>query len=130
MASAAVDRNANGSAVWKMVFTAGSELHGASSPFLFSATTNLSGANNQTIAEILSKYYLSFALTLNPNTLALPGSTFWPSYIADGAGNTANGQNVGFTVLGITYTTIAPAPDQDVSPQCDFFNGQCLALSN
>jgi hypothetical protein len=130
MATAAVDRNTNSSAVFKMIFTAGSQLHGASIPFLFSTTTDWPGANNATIAEILTSYYISFTVTLDPNTLRTPNAPFWPSYISGGAGDASDGDNVGFTALDITYASIVPAFDSDVSPRCDFFAGQGLAVAN
>lgn len=113
-----------------MIFTAGSQLHGASIPFLFSITTDWPGANNATIAEILTSYYISFTVTLDPNTLRTPNAPFWPSYISGGAGDASDGDNVGFTALDITYASIVPAFDSDVSPRCDFFAGQGLAVAN
>jgi len=130
MATAAVDRNPDPSAVYKMVFTAGSELHGASAPFLFSSTTNYPAANNATIAEILTSYYVSFAVAGDPNTMRSANAPVWPSYESGGAGTLATGQGVGFTVLDITYTTIGSGVDPDLSPQCDFFSGQGLVTWN
>jgi hypothetical protein len=90
MATAAVDRNSNSSAVFKMVFDAGSQIHGSLIPFAFNNYTTYPGANNLTIAEILTSYYLSFALTLDPNPLRSPNAPFWPSYISGGAGNVSD----------------------------------------
>jgi len=134
MASGAVDHNSNSSAVFKMLFYAGSELHGASSPFLFGPTPEFEVAlfglpNNLTIAEILQSYYISFAITLDPNPLRLADAVFWPSY--ESGGGTAPGEEVGFTVLDITYTTIGPlAPDPDAAAQCDFFSSYGLVVGN
>jgi len=130
MATAAVDRNSNGSAVFKMIFDAGSELHGASGAFLFSNVTGYPSANNLTIAEILTSYFVSFAVTTDPNPLKSANGPVWPSYLSGGAGNTANGENVGFTVQEFTYTDIGPAPDADASCQCDFFTGRGVAVAN
>lgn len=130
MATGAVDNNSNGSAVFKMVFFAGSELHGASGAFLFSNVTGYPAANNLTIAEILTSYYVSFAVTLDPNTLKSANAPLWPPYISGGAGNSANGENVGFTVQEFTYKTIGPVPDPDAAPQCDFFSSRGLAVAN
>ena len=57
MATNAVDRNSNGSAVFKLTFAAGSELHGATSAFLASNVTGFPGANNATLAEIMTSYW-------------------------------------------------------------------------
>ena len=130
MATGAVDNNANGSAVWKMIFDAGSELHGASSAFLFSNVTGYPGANNLTIATILSSYYISFAVTGDPNVMKSSNAPLWPPYIAGGAGNSANGESVGFSVQEFTYTTIETIPDPDAAAHCDFFSSRGLAIAN
>jgi hypothetical protein len=121
MASSAVDCNKNSSAVFKMIFAAGTEMHGASMFFLLSHTTNYPGANNLTIAETLTSYYVSFAVTLDPNPMRLHNAPFWPSY--------ASGGKEG-SVLDITYTTIGPGADPDVGPRCDFFNSNGAVISN
>jgi hypothetical protein len=130
MASSAVDNNSNKSAVYKMIFTAGNQLHGASVPFLYSPYTNYPGANNATIAEILTSYYVSFAVTGDPNIMRSSNAAFWPSYISGGEGTAENGEGVGFTVLDITYTSIVTGVDPDLSPQCDFFAGHGLTVAN
>jgi hypothetical protein len=130
MATAAIDRNSNSSAVFKMIFYAGSEIHGASGSFLLSQTTNYPGANNLTIADILTKYYISFATTLDPNPLRAAEAPYWPSYIAGGGGSFASGEGVGYTVLDINYTMIGAVRDPDASTGCDFFAGQGLVVRN
>jgi hypothetical protein len=57
---------------------------------------------------------------MDPNILRAPGAPFWPSYASGGAGNVANGESIGFTVLNITDTAITTSKDGDVSAQCDF----------
>jgi hypothetical protein len=130
MATAAVDNNPNNTAVWKMIFDAGSELHGASGAFLFSNVTGYPAANNLTIAHILSSYYISFAVTGDPNSMKTANAPEWPSYIAGGAGTVGNGESVGFSVLEFTYTTIGTIADPDAAPQCDFFSSRGLAIAN
>jgi hypothetical protein len=129
MCSAAVDNNPDPNSVWKMIFDAGSQGHTAPTPFIYSADTGYwTGANNQTLAQIMTDYFLSFAITLNPNTLKNPLAPEWPSY-ASGAPNEA-GEYVGFTTQFVTYTTIGPIVDQDVNPGCDFFAGQGVVVGN
>jgi hypothetical protein len=110
-----------------MWFGAGSTFHGASGPFMYSNTSTLPSSvavhPNTTLAEILVSYYISFAVTLDPNPMRHAGAIFWPSYISGGAGTYATGEGVGFTVLNITDTTIEPAMDPDVNARCDFFSG-------
>lgn len=134
VATAAVDRNSNSSAVFKMWFGAGSTFHGASGPFLFSNTTTLPSSQavhpNTTLAEILVSYFISFAVTKDPNILRTPNAPFWPSYASGGAGNVANGESIGFTVLNVTDTDIKTSKDGDVSAQCDFWSSHGLDIRN
>lgn len=130
MAFNAVDRNTNRSAVFKLTFAAGSELHGATSPFLASNETGFPGANNHTLAEIMSSYWISFAVTGDPNPLRNSNATYWPSYTANGTGNAANGESVGFETLAVTYTTVEPAPDPDARVQCEFFGAHGYVVMN
>ncbi|KAK4560706.1 hypothetical protein LTR86_005284 [Recurvomyces mirabilis] len=130
MATNAVDRNTNSSAVFKLTFAAGSELHGSTSAFLASATTGFPQANNHTLAEIMTSYWISFAVTHDPNPMRASNAPYWPSYISNGAGSAANGQSVGFDTLAVTYTTIGPAPDPDASAKCDFFGYQQFKVMN
>jgi len=55
---------------------------------------------------------------------------YWPSYISNGNGTVANGESVGFDTLAVTYTTIGPAPDADVSAKCDFFANKGYTVQN
>ena len=130
MATAMSDQSYNSSAVFKMVFAAGSELHGATSDFLASNTTGWPKANNHTIAEIISSYWISFAVTQDPNPLRSANAPLWPSYISNGAGSSAAGEGVGFDTLSVTYASIVPAPDPDAGAQCDFFSSQGYAVRN
>ena len=131
MATAMTDfASVNSSAVFKLVFAAGSELHGSTSPFLASNITGWPAANNHTLAVILSSYFLSFALKHDPNPMRASNAPFWPSYMSGGNGTVANGESVGFDVLDITYTTIGPEADPDASPQCDFFSSRGYQVRN
>src|SRR5438045_3074494 len=116
----------NSSAVFKMIFDAGSQLHGASGPFLFNNISTLPSAiavnPNVTISEILTSYFISFVIIMDPNPLRSSKAIFWPSYASHGSENVENGESVGFQVLNITDTNIVPQVDRDVNPQCDFFS--------
>jgi carboxylesterase type B len=117
----AVERNTNRSAVWKLVFKAGTQLHGATGAFLASNTTSFPGANNQTLAEWMSSYWISFAVTGDPNPMRTSDAPYWQGYMSGGDGSVANGESVGFSIQSVTYTTVGPAPDPDVSEKCEFF---------
>jgi hypothetical protein len=129
MASRAVDLNGNMSAVFKLTFAAGSELHASTAPFLANYV-GYGGANNLTLAEIMTSYWISFAVTHDPNVLRLPSAPFWPSYISGGNGTVENGEDVGFTNLAVTYTTISPQQDPDAGAKCDFFGNNGRVVMN
>ncbi|KAK1079511.1 hypothetical protein LTR33_006324 [Friedmanniomyces endolithicus] len=130
MATNAVDRNTNSSAVFKLTFAAGSELHGATSTFLASNITGFPSANNATLAQIMASYWISFATTYDPNPARVASAPFWPSNVSNGAGSAAVGESVGFDTLAVTYTTIAPAADPDVGAKCDFFYAHQYQVQN
>lgn len=130
MASSAIDKLGNSSSVFKLIFNAGSQVHGATGSFLCSNVTDWPGANNQTLAEIMTSYWISFATTMDPNPLRTSDAPFWPSYVSGGDGTAADGESVGFTVLDITYGGIAAVDDLDASVQCEFFSNKGFTLRN
>lgn len=129
VASAAIDRNRNSSAVFKMLFNAGTKVHGASAPFLFSNDTTMpANSINGTIADILSSYYISFITTLDPNTRRHQDAIFWPSYNSGATETVGCEEPVGFTILEITDNLIATGTDPDVGPECDFWSAHGLDI--
>lgn len=130
MASRAVDVNSNASAVFKLTFDAGSQLHGATGPFLQNADIDWSGANNRTLAEIMTAYWISFAVTHDPNPLRDARAPYWPSYVSGGNGTVAEGESVGFTNLAVTYASIGAQQDPDMGAKCDFFGNNGLVVRN
>lgn len=130
MATSAVDTLHNSSAVFKLIFNAGYQEHGATSPFLAAQYTNWPKANNETLAALLTSYWISFAATLDPNPLRNDDAPFWPSYISGGAGSAAEGESVGFEVLDITYGGISSTPDPDAKVQCEFLLNKGYTLRN
>jgi len=124
------DYSYNESAVFKLTFAAGSQLHGATASFLISNVTGWSSAPNQTLAEILSSYWISFAVTQDPNPLSSSSAPWWPSYVSGGNGTASNGESVGFDVLAITAASIGFDTDPDASAQCDFFGSRGYQLAN
>ena len=119
MAKAQTDRGYNGSAVWKMRFDAGSQVHGATGPFIYDINLGRPGANNQTLADIMTWYWISFVIYNDPNPLRAADAPFWPSYSAGGQDG-----SVGFSTLAVTYTDIEVEPDQQNSAKCDFLDAE------
>ncbi|KAJ4412855.1 hypothetical protein N0V82_008706 [Gnomoniopsis sp. IMI 355080] len=130
MATSAVDDSYNSSAVFKLIFDAGSQTHGATAAFLTSEYTNWPTANNKTLAAQLTSYWISFAATMDPNPLRSSGAPYWPSYMSGGEGTLAEGESVGFEVLDITYGGISAAADPDARIQCEFFLNKGYTLRN
>ena len=130
MAFNGVERNKNSSAVFKLTFAAGSELHGATTLFLASNITGWPAANNHTLAEIMTSYWVSFAVTGDPNPMRTSDAAYWPSYYSNGNGTVADGEAVGFDTLQVTYTTIGPAPDPDANEKCEFFGAHGYDVTN
>ncbi|EXJ55528.1 hypothetical protein A1O7_08456 [Cladophialophora yegresii CBS 114405] len=132
MASSMVDALSNSSAVFKLTFAAGSELHGATNPFISSNVTNYPSANNLSLAHIMTSYWVSFTVFHDPNPLrdVASGAPFWPSYVSGGQGSLAEGEGVGFTVQAVNYNDITPVQDPDASQRCDFFNSRGWQVRN
>lgn len=111
MATSALDLISNSSAVFKLVFAEGSQLHGATSAFLASNVTNYPKATSQKLAKQLSSYWISFVVTMDPNPMRTNNAPFWPSYVSGGNGTSANGEGVGFSVLdGKRCVSLSSAP--------------------
>lgn len=125
-----MDHVSNSSAVFKLIFDAGSEVHAATLPFLSSNITGWPSANNKTLAAILSSYWISFATTLDPNPLRIAEAPFWPSYVSGGSGSATEGESVGFEALDITYGGIEVSKDPDAREQCEFFSNKGYTLRN
>lgn len=129
MASNAVDRNTNSSAVFKLTFAAGSQLHGATVDFL-AAPVGWPAANNQTLARIMTNYWISFATTHDPNPGRAANAPYWPSYVANGDGSFAQGEFVGFATLAVTSSSINVREDPDADEQCEFFGNHGYQVRN
>lgn len=119
IASSMVDHVPN--SIFKMLFNAGNEHHGATGPFLQSTNINYPQADNHTLAEIMSAYWISFILTTNPNPLRAENAPVWQSYARGGQGNVDTGESIGFEVLTIEHDDIYMERDRDASDRCDFF---------
>ncbi|KAK4996355.1 hypothetical protein LTR66_004013 [Elasticomyces elasticus] len=108
--------------VWKMIFNAGSQFHGATVPFIFETNATLN--NNATLALIMKDYFISFAVNLDPNSVSYSATPkpYWPAYQV--------GSSMNFTVMDVNYTMMGVVGDFDASAQCDYFHGQSYAVRN
>ncbi|RDW82841.1 hypothetical protein BP6252_03953 [Coleophoma cylindrospora] len=101
-----------GQPVWKMRFNAGNTVHGATIPYLYGVSANgADSANNQTLANIMKDYFVSFATQLDPNAVSYSGVSkpTWNKYSTKPQ------------VMGVTNTLLANIPDYDAGAKCNFF---------
>lgn len=103
-----------------MQFNAGSLIHTASAPFLASSDISYPGVDNA-LATKMSSYWVSFAVTGDPNPLRSSTAPFWPSYKSGSVSN---------ATLVVTDTTISTASDIDVGPRCDFWSSEAATVGN
>ncbi|OCL08234.1 alpha/beta-hydrolase [Glonium stellatum] len=119
--------------VWKLIFNAGSQQHGATHSIIFDITygcksiiliTKTSAGQNRTLASITKDWMLSFTTHLDPNAVAYSGveKPYWPKYQAAGTSN--------FSVIDVNYTQIGVVGDFDVSAQCDFWHAMSYIVRN
>ncbi|KAI5200239.1 hypothetical protein AUEXF2481DRAFT_82451 [Aureobasidium subglaciale EXF-2481] len=114
---------------WKMNFFAGTELHGATAPFIASAN-NASG--NATLSLIMKDYFASFVINLDPNGMSLGNFSkpYWPAFNLKTAGTQIGGQVPENMVMRVNQTNMAPEVDTDVSARCDFVSSQGFQIRN
>lgn len=129
-ASSMIDQNRNSTAVFKMLFDAGSHVHGATLAFLLSEDINYPLAGNRFLAEVMPSYWISFIVTMDPNPLRSKRAPFWPSYEADGAGTEESGEGVGFDVMTVREDIMFVETDEDASSRCDFFMANSDVIRN
>ncbi|KAF7195327.1 Carboxylesterase patB [Pseudocercospora fuligena] len=130
MATNAVDRFANASTVFKMVFLGGRQAHGATGSYLADEDVSLPYATNKTLAEIMTSYWISFTMTGDPNPRRSAKAAFWPSYASGGNDSTPVGDLVGFSTLMVNESTIDVEFDRNASSQCDFFLSHSFQVQN
>lgn len=135
---------------YKMIFNAGTEMHGATQPYLlqfgygskafilyltpFSPYPSLSiphanngpdaTGQNGTLGNIMKDYYVSFVTHLDPNAISYSGTPkpAWPSYQSSGGGT--------FAVMNVNYTMMGATQDFDAGPRCDFWHGESYITRN
>lgn len=125
MATATADA---GLATYKLVFNAGSQLHGATGVFIYSSSDV---ANNVTLANYMKDWVISFTTHLDPNAQSYTGETskpYWPMY--NPALGNMNMSTPEFAIMDVNYTMVGAIPDLDASAQCDFFHASSYDVRN
>jgi len=112
--------------VYKMIFNAGSGLHGATKPFLFDSGYGSSPQDNLTLARHLRDYYVSFAIHMDPNRESFSGLSknvkpTWAQY---------SSANPPRAVLNVEADGISTIGDPDYSERCSFWQSQSAISRN
>jgi hypothetical protein len=102
--------------VYKLAFNAGSQVHGATDPFISAITSERGGPGpgyNETIAAYMKDWFVSFVVHLDPNaqSWSVERKPEWPAY------------SVQEEVMSVNYTQIGAVGDvyYDKSQRCDFW---------
>lgn len=110
--------------VYKLIFDAGAQTHGATRAFL--GFTPGDNGNNATLSLIMKDWFISFTQELDPNTVSYSNASKpnWPLYQTPGTD--------GFSVMSVNYTEIGARSDYiyDATDRCDFFHGQSYVVRN
>jgi len=107
--------------IFKLLFNAGTQLHGSSGPFLGFLDYASPEQANLTIADSLKDYFLSFAIHLDPNVESWSNVSkpMWPDYKVGEA-------------MRFTYTEIGAVSDlyYDNNERCRFFEANSEVVQN
>jgi hypothetical protein len=107
--------------VYKLVFNAGNEIHGAPGSFF-----QLAPADTPTpdLARAMLGYWTSFTATLDPNAVSYPSASraVWPQY--------TGGNQTNFRVLEVYPTSFQVRSDSDANAKCEFLYGRSRVVYN
>ncbi|KAJ4295596.1 hypothetical protein N0V90_007609 [Kalmusia sp. IMI 367209] len=107
--------------VFKELFDAGTQLHGATGVFLFDLNYASTPGANATIADSLKDFYLSFALHLDPNAQSWSNVSkpVWPDYKSG-------------DVMSFNYTEMGAVSDvyYDNTERCKFWQDNSEVVQN
>ena len=108
--------------VWKMIFNDGSQIHGATVPYLFgeNAAGSVQTTNDPGLALVMKDWFISFATNLDPNAVSYSGiaKPNWPKYFE------------GNTVMSVNYTMLGAVHDPDDGPRCAFMKENGIDILN
>jgi len=123
LSSAVSDAGLN---VYKVLFYAGSEVHGATSPYLYFEDNLGFYDYNSTIGQYMRDWVVSFTTMLDPNAVTYSNFTSKPYFPAYANASS----NDGFNAMQVNFTEIGVVKDWDVSDRCDWFHSQNAVIRN
>jgi hypothetical protein len=99
--------------VYKQIFNVGSQLHGATGPYLADLDYASEPGANVTLANVLRDWYVSFIVHSDPNVQSWSGvaKPIWPGY------------KLGGGVMSVNFTELGAVDDRyyDDTKRCSFF---------
>ena len=109
--------------VYKLIFNAGTELHGAPQAFFQSAPPETSDPE---LARAMLAYWTSFTTTLDPNSITYSNASrpVWPRYTGCGSNQTE------FRVLEVYPDSFEVRADPDANARCEFMYGRSRVVLN
>lgn len=107
--------------VYKLIFNAGSELHGAPQSFFQSAPSETPVPD---LARAMLGYWTSFTTALDPNAISYSNASraVWPRY--------TGGNETDFRVLEVYPTSSQVRSDPDANEKCEFLYGRSGVVHN
>jgi carboxylesterase type B len=110
--------------VYKMIFDAGNQRHGADGPFLFQLGND---GGNATLADMMKDWYISFAVHLDPNAESWSGvrKPVWPVYLGS-----MDGVRGEISVMDVEPNGVGVAMDPDWSDRCMWWLRQSGVTTN
>ena len=111
--------------LYKVLFATGRKAHGGTLPFLCSTEPGFPEAANQTLAKIMSDYWISFITTGDPNALKSEVAPVWEGYGAVDEDGFA-----GMNTLVVGDQEVVVQRDGDASARCEFWGNQAEIAQN
>ena len=107
--------------VYKLIFNAGNELHGAPQSFFQLAPSETPAPD---LARAMLGYWTSFTATLDPNAISYSDTSraVWPQY--------TGGDQTDFRVLEVYPDSFEVRSDSDANARCEFMYGRSRVVLN
>jgi len=107
--------------VYKLVFDAGNELHGAPQSIFQLAPSETPTPD---LARAMLGYWTSFTAALDPNAISYSNASraVWPQY--------TGGNETDFRVLEVYPTSLQVRSDSDANEKCEFLYGRSRVVYN
>ncbi|KAI5244012.1 hypothetical protein E4T42_07255 [Aureobasidium subglaciale] len=107
---------------YKLIFNAGTQIHGAMAPFLTSPPKD---TEDPSLSAKMQDYWLAFVKYMDPNDASSGVQRpYWPTYLESGNNATA------FSILQVNGSEVRAVADKEANPRCDFMLGKSAQVWN